>query len=190
MHVITLKDQDFTQACAQLERQISESGFVPDAIVGIANGGVNVAENMFPDVAHLSITCRRPGSEHKDGPSRLMALVRRMPLPVRDFLRKAEAVALIRHGNNLRRPEMEPDTRTALRAARSILVVDDAVDSGASLDAVLSAIDNVVSTSGVSRTVKAACITVTQNRPAAMPDYFIYHNRTLIRFPWSNDNPR
>ena len=33
-----------------------------------------------------------------------------------------------------------------------------------------------------------AVVTVTSVKPLIMPDYFLYNNRTLVRFPWSIDN--
>jgi hypoxanthine phosphoribosyltransferase len=64
-----------------------------------------------------------------------------------------------------------------------VLVVDDAVDSGATLIAVL---DAVYKAAGSSK-VRSAAITVTTENPMVMPDYYLYHDETLIRFPWSID---
>ena len=35
--------------------------------------------------------------------------------------------------------------------------------------------------------VKIAVITVTTPNPIVDADYFLFHDRVLVRFPWSND---
>lgn len=68
-------------------------------------------------------------------------------------------------------------------ANSKVLIVDDAIDTGATLklvkDKILEKYPKTI--------VRIAVITVTSNRPLIDADYCIYHNRTLVRFPWSND---
>ena len=35
--------------------------------------------------------------------------------------------------------------------------------------------------------IKIAVITVTTPHPIIDADFYLYHNRVLVRFPWSND---
>lgn len=174
MRVITLNKTDFTDACQRLEDKCRP--FAPDLVIGIATGGAVIAEKIFPEVRHLTVSARRPSSTRKDRLTPLMCVVRKLPVPIKNIMRMAESRIL-----SFRRPvppELEPiDTGNAKR----ILVVDDAVDSGATLSGVLSAIR----TEG---TVKSAVITVTTSRPIIKPDLSLYNNNTLIRFPWSLDN--
>ena len=66
---------------------------------------------------------------------------------------------------------------------RNVLVVDDAIDTGATLklvkDTIMEKYPNTI--------VKIAVITVTSKHPIIDADYCLYHDRTLLRFPWSND---
>lgn len=67
---------------------------------------------------------------------------------------------------------------------KRILVVDDAVDSGATARGILDAIHRLPG----QRLTALAVITVTTPHPVVKVDFALYTNRTLIRFPWSKDN--
>jgi hypoxanthine phosphoribosyltransferase len=64
----------------------------------------------------------------------------------------------------------------------SIVVVDDAVDSGATLARVLDA----VSQRAPGAEIRSAVVTVTTPEPWVTPRYTLY-SRQLCRFPWSLD---
>ena len=66
---------------------------------------------------------------------------------------------------------------------KNILLVDDAIDSGATLNLIKEHIHKNYQNSNI----KIAVITITTKEPIISADYYIYNNRTLIRFPWSND---
>ncbi len=68
--------------------------------------------------------------------------------------------------------------------ARKILVVDDAVDSGYTLSHVLEAVKAVLPAGAE---VRSAVITVTTDDPLVMPDFYLYNDKTLVRFPWAMD---
>ncbi|MDE6397006.1 MAG: phosphoribosyltransferase domain-containing protein [Muribaculaceae bacterium] len=174
MRVLTLNDTDFTEACRLLEERCRP--FDPDLVVGIATGGAVIAEQIFPAVRHLTVTARRPSSVGKGRLSPLMSVVRRLPVPVKNIMRMAESRIL-----SFKRPVIPKLAPIDTGDAKRILVVDDAVDSGATLSGVLSAIRS-------EGTVRSAVITITTSGPIIRPDYSLYNNNTLIRFPWSMDN--
>lgn len=66
---------------------------------------------------------------------------------------------------------------------KNVLLIDDAIDSGATLHLLKEYLEkhyaNIV--------VKIAVITVTTPNPIVDADYFLFHDRVLVRFPWSND---
>ena len=69
-----------------------------------------------------------------------------------------------------------------LQGGHKVLVVDDATDSGCSLLSVLNAIEEYGSNE-----IRSAVITVTRKHTAIIPDYALFRNSTLVRFPWSAD---
>ncbi len=64
-----------------------------------------------------------------------------------------------------------------------VVVIDDAVDSGATLHKVMTELQAVYPTV----TFKSAVLTVTSPAPIYRPDYTLFDNQTLIRTPWSID---
>ena len=187
MKVRTLNEITFKAACRDLEERIVASGFEPDLVIGIATGGEYVASSMFEDVAHLSICRRRPSSslKEKDGAGIVFRILRRSPRYVADGLRILESrLYRLRPAKHKREPVvLSADGQASILASKRVLIVDDAVDSGSTLSSVLQAVQAVQD----ERDVRTAAITVTTRRPAVSPDYALYRNSTLIRFPWSKD---
>jgi hypoxanthine phosphoribosyltransferase len=66
------------------------------------------------------------------------------------------------------------------------LVIDDAVDSGATLATALQVLRDVCPPG---TEMRSAAITQTLDRPMVRPDY-VLHRGTLCRFPGSFDAPR
>ncbi len=182
MRVLTLDKTAFAQSCRRLEREVASS-FMPDLVVGIATGGDYVAVRMFGWVPHVSLTLQRPTTAGKKRAGLLFGLLRRLPRRVSDLLRIAEARVLALRTPHVPRIELDPEFVSDLRAARRILVVDDAIDSGATMSAVLEAVRSV---EGV-REVRSAALTVTTPRPLVSPDFALWRDGVLVRFPWSND---
>lgn len=180
MKVTTLNHERFAEACSRLEA--AAAGFNPDVVVGIATGGVYVAEQMFVSVKHVTVRCRRSSSGTKDKASGFFAVVRKMPLWMRNGLRRLEARLLKRHSASTA-VEISDDVVGVLANSDRILIVDDAVDSGKTLKAVSDIIRNLVST----RNIAAAAIVVTTEAPLQRPDFTLYDKGTLVRFPWSKD---
>lgn len=188
-------DGQLTRAVAgdgQLTRDGGAGRF--DAIIGIRRGGSFVCDafcKVFPEAlygARYDITLQRPSTKRKGGVTG--AVLRCLPMKVLDMLRIAESRVLSffnRHRKGRRLPEvvMEAGLTEILShtAQPRVLIIDDAIDSGTTMAAVVSALKKLNPDVGVT----TAVITVTTSDPAVTADFTIYRNRTLIRFPWSND---
>lgn len=68
-------------------------------------------------------------------------------------------------------------------AQLKVLLVDDAIDTGATLSLIKEYLED--NYPGI--VVKTAVITITMKNVMINADYYLFNNRTLIRFPWSND---
>ena len=183
----------FAQACAELQRQV-DARFAPSLLVGIRTGGHVVAlamrDSVERDMAVAPLTCRRATTRTKTGVPGLGAVLSRLPVPVLDQLRRVEHRVL----TGRKRP---PGDRTLdateeaalreqlarMRPGSSVVAVDDAVDSGATLAVVLNFLQAAVP-QGVG--VHSAAITVTTAEPLVRPDIAL-HQGVLCRFPWSFD---
>lgn len=178
--VITMNEAALSGAARRLEELVVSTGYEPDAILSIRTGGERVGELMFAKTAHISTFLQRPGTQHKGGAA--VRVLKWLPRGLCNRLRIIEAWWLAR------RPHEPVDPATVqlpdIKKYERLLIVDDAVDSGATLDAVRRA----VKLKSPQADVLTAVITVTTRKPLVFPDFSLYNNLTLIRFPWSIDN--
>lgn len=195
--IIELRAESFARACDELAQKVVQEGRRPDVVLGIRTGGALVGERVaqaLADAGHpvryMVVTCRRPTTKWKQRIG-LQVLLRRMPRWSVDMLRRIEAgfVGLgitRRNGSKAERRVEWGDAGDVsfLEQARGceVLVVDDAVDSGATLAAVLDSVRAL----NAGLVLHTAAIVVTQEHAACMPDYVLYR-QSLVRFPWSMD---
>ncbi len=193
--VLSFDRDAFDAACADLMRLASRAG-LPDLIIGIPTGGLSVAQSMVKaagdSIPLLPLTCRRPSSKLKPKSSSVRKLIAGLPRPVLDRLRVIEHTLLTRGTPSVPAVphEFVTEELAALEAwlyARArppaLLIVDDAVDSGATLHQVATAVREMAPPNA---TIRSAVITVTTRRPLISPDYALF-NGQLCRFPWSMD---
>jgi hypoxanthine phosphoribosyltransferase len=193
--VISLDREAFDEVCAGLMRQASRER-PPDALIAIPTGGWFVAQSMAKaaggDIPILSLTCRRPSSKLKPGGSVVRKMVGGLPRPIVDRLRVAEHALLTRRPASAPKEpyqfveqELEIVERWMATAPDrpSLLIVDDAIDSGATLLQVIDAVRRYAPPDAV---LRSAVITVTTDWPLVRPDHHMFH-RQLCRFPWSMD---
>src|SRR5262249_37953779 len=154
-------------------------------------GGMFVAEAMrdtvAADIPILPLTCRRPTTSN---PARAMlarVLATTAPRPVLDRLRMAEHAVLTRRARRAPLPKLGRLEEAEIYALGdwvrkagpqpSLLVVDDAVDSGATLARIIEAVRSLAPAADI----RSAAIAVTTERPRVEPTYALYHQ--LCRFP-------
>ncbi len=191
-------DDDALNKTAKTLNNLIFNDFIPDIIIGIRSGGYVVAEIMTQTADHkpllLAISRRRSCTETKNKVKCLKKILKLLPYAVTNHFRIIEHKILIKKAATktaAQQQEFTPDTaelsalRTFLQAHENskILIVDDAIDSGATMKAVL---DLVRKEANSACTIKTAAITVTTDTPLIQPDYILYNN-VLCRFPWSFD---
>lgn len=193
--VVSLDQPAFDAACADLMTAVIAQDS-PDALIAIPTGGLHVAKAMAKavqggDLPILSLTCRRPTTQHKQNLAALKKLVAGLPRPIADRLRVWENALLTRKTptGTLAPYQFDPSELAGLeqwlRSAGTnprLVVVDDAVDSGATL---LRVVQQIQTLAPMAR-VRSAVVTVTTAQPLIQPDHTLYH-RQLCRFPWSLD---
>ncbi|MDE6295896.1 MAG: hypothetical protein K2M03_07525 [Muribaculaceae bacterium] len=195
--VRTISSGNFDRECARLESQVRAGGYTPDCVIGIESGGRYVAERMFMDVPHLYTRLQRDSTGFKSGHRGevLKGIFRFVPRFCLNRMRKIEAKRLSESHHALLSDSekllalFESKCREIrlpdLGDYRRILIVDDAVDSGMTMVAVLKRVRDMC---GQGCDVRTAVVTVTEDSPLTSPDYTLYNNKTLIRFPWSLDS--
>ncbi|MDE6533024.1 MAG: hypothetical protein K2M27_05775 [Muribaculaceae bacterium] len=189
MRVVTLSDDGFRETCRRLAESCLGSGIRPDCVAGICTGGWIVAREMsrhFPEASLLSVTSRRPSTDRKGRMVR--RVVRILPRFMQDWLRIMES-RILAMADDGKAPQdaagLSVDAAESLSAVGdgTILVVDDAIDSGKTMWRVVEAIR----AAAPSAVIRTAAVTVTTGHPLVVPDVALYNDRTLIRFPWAMD---
>lgn len=193
---LTLGPDAFDAACGELMRMVGRD-YLPTLIVGVRSGGLAVAEAMCraaqSPVPVLPLTCRRPGTSVKSRLPLLRSGLAFLPEAWRNSLRHAEHNWTAGRRRSAGRAQVNLDEAGAIGAwligapqKQHVLVVDDAVDSGVTLQAVLRTLCLVCPPQ---TRFRSAVITVTLEAPVAEPDYALYRG-VLCRFPWSFDAVR
>lgn len=179
--ILTLNDKTFAEHCRRLRESVADSGFEPEVVVSIPKTGNLIAQTACSSDNYLSVTLIRhtKGSKAKGF---LKPLLKKLPRSINNFLRKLEARYLMHRKDHMESVEIIVP-RECMAAGR-ILVIDDAVDTGATLKAVV----DKIKAANPNADVRSAVMTITSAKPLVIPDYYLYNNRTLIRFPWSVDN--
>lgn len=195
MQVVTLTPEGLDAHAGRLAAMVMDS-HPPylDAIVAVRRGGAFVCDafcRSFPREMYglrADVSLQRPSTKRKSrGVGRLL---RKLPTPLLDLMRMAESMLLDarrRHSRQATNAYVElPDTlKKAIQKKDrpAILIIDDAIDSGDTLFAIVEALKKT----NPDVTVRTAVLTETTLEPCIRADYSLYRNRTLIRFPWSND---
>lgn len=189
MKVLTITSAEFSMICGSLADKIMLSKFHPDVIVGIRTGGSYVGTELaksFRDAKYTEVEIRRKGSNNKNNNKYLRRVIAWLPQRLNNWLRIAESQLLKRKKRHIRIGEISFDKHISdllLAKGRNILLVDDAIDSGATIAKLIG----YINANYPGNIIKAAVITVTTASPIIDADFYLYHDNTLIRFPWAID---
>ncbi len=185
MKVSTIDYKEFNRLCAALQELVRESAYDYDILIGIARAGVYVAEKFGVPEFYI-IKSQRGGTAAKRG--FINSILQKMPSFFNCFLRIAESRVLELKDAvcqpELKKVEIEDDLYSRLKeGGHRVLIVDDAVDSGRSLLSVVNAVRGV----SQGNEIRTAVITVTRKKVLINPDYALFRDSTLLRFPWAAD---
>ncbi|MDE5997455.1 MAG: phosphoribosyltransferase domain-containing protein [Muribaculaceae bacterium] len=195
MQVLTLDPIAFDRHAEKLAQIVEESCNEKfDAIVAVRRGGSFVCDAFcrhFPEDRYRSrydVALQRPSTKRKNG--KVSYLLKRLPYPILDIMRMVEST-LFSLRRKIKAPTSTPSVGMpegliiTLREKEfpNILIIDDAIDSGDTL----LAIAETLRKTNENTNVRIAVLTETTSHPRIRADYSLYRNKTLIRFPWSND---
>lgn len=198
MRVVTLNNEALEEHARRLADMVAADGGLYDVIIGVRRGGSIVCDAFcrhFPKSCYgfrADVSLQRPSTKKKGG--RVGTLLKRLPYRMLNLMRMAESRLLElknRHSalqsvrESVHMVELPDSLRSLLKEKDTpeILIIDDAIDSGNTLSAIIRSLKEM----NPKLQTKAAVITETTPSPCLRADYKIYRDRTLIRFPWSND---
>jgi hypoxanthine phosphoribosyltransferase len=190
---IDLDAPGFEAACRGLANLVAP--FEPSVLVGIATGGVRVAEEVQRHLPGspplLTVKLQRPGTGVKQK-LQFGIVLSRLPVRVTNGMRWLEVAArertVSRHpaARQLAVAEAAFESaggRALLSPRARVLVVDDTVDSGRTMATAVNRLRHIEPLLAI----RTAVLTSTFRNPPLCPDYCLW-TRTLLRFPWSLDS--
>ena len=194
MKVITLSQKELRNEAFSLCNTIREDHFTPDIILGIATGGIYISRPMkecFEEKAwhgfYTEIKLSRHTTKIKKSIN-IKSILLKLPYSILNLLRMLEVTLFEKMKSNTYNPNKESrvtltkELQDNIKNANSILLVDDAIDTGTTL----LAIKNVIKSLNPHITIKVAVLTVTHKEPYIEPEYTNY-KRVLLRCPWAED---
>lgn len=190
--VVTLYPDQLASSCLRLSQDIQESGYEPTLLVAVLRGGAEVAARMrqqFPHADYCEVRLTRPGTKQKSQ-GLMHRMLQRSPRWICNLLREVESrvnswISIFRKPSRIGTIKLPPAIvlKAKEQAENRILLIDDAIDTGATIAEARQQLLSLFS----GAEVRVAVITVTTSRPLCEADYCLFHNHTLCRFPWSGD---
>lgn len=194
MKIINIdKGSLFSDVVRQLEDQVIASDFTPNLIVGIPTGGhlvVNAMKKLTNGIDVCFISKQRKSTVTKKK-LKLSQLLPYLPRSINNILRKVESWlreqnfkynrdSLLK--NQVDTIEIDNQTRNLIKNSKYILIVDDAIDSGQTMKAVVETIQKYRHDT----LIKIAVINTTFDNPLVAPDYIVFLKQ-IVRYPWASD---
>lgn len=171
--------------CHGLAVQIYESGFCPDVVLGIKNGGVIPAEIIGSEL-RVFFADQLIKNGYAELPRRarpcskiITGILKLLPYCLLDGLR----IISLRFNHRHSRDDSGVKISGVTNGCRKVLIVDDAIDTGNTFKAVLDTFKRCYPTVEV----KSVALTVTMDNPAVKPDFTAFNNHIILRLPWAPD---
>ena len=194
MKVMTLSQQVLNNEALSLYKKIQADAFTPDIILGIATGGIYISqpikEYFEANTWHgfyAEIKLSRHTTKMKKK-TNIKSILQKLPYPLLNLLRMFEVTLFENtkskqyNPNKESRVDLAQNLQEKIKNATSLLLIDDAIDTGSTV----LALKNVITSLNPDIHIKVAVLTVTHKHPFIEPDYTNYR-RTLLRCPWAED---
>lgn len=183
LKVKTLHKSDFEKQCQNLFSKIEMQ---PDVVVGILNGGGFVLDeykkNALGKTEFTTVKLQRDSTKGIKRKSLLQKCLKVLPNILLDGLRRLEHHRSLNRKLNKIQSDIEIKINLNPEKVNTILILDDALDSGVTIKSVVQYLQKQY----LNSEIKTAVISWTNSESIITPDYYIFKN-TLVRFPWSLD---
>lgn len=174
-----LKEMSGTLAC-----QIFKSGYRPELVVAVGSGGIipgllvfNELERLYSPSDIEFVQLKKTGKQTQ---GRVISrILKRFPTAFLNVLR----IFSLRAKSYIPQKEFKVSEKLISAAYKSILIVDDAVDSGKTLSSIIRKIKR----DNIDCEIKTAVLTVTMSDLESYPDYRLFNNGIILRMPWARD---
>jgi len=194
MKVLTLSKKQLHEHACQLFSLIQNDGITIDTVVGIATGGIYVSQPIHKALIkvkwkgqYIETKLSRPSTETKESLG-VKNILTKLPYSLLNILRIIEVkyfeiFKATQYDNTVEKRIHFSNTQiNIIKKTQTLLLVDDAIDTGSTILALKHVIQNI----NPKIQIKVAVLTVTHQTPYIIPDYTLYRN-VLLRCPWSMD---
>ncbi len=194
MKVLTLNPQALKTHSLKLLQAVQDDSFKADILIGIATGGVYISRPIHESLkaqawqgSYHEITLQRASTKTKKA-LYLKKVFKYLPYSILNILRILENNLSEKLKNKTYQGHREKEVvlnevlKEEISKAKTLLLIDDAIDSGTTLVSVKNVIQNL----NPMLDIRTAVLTVTHKKPYIEADYTLYRN-TLLRCPWAED---
>ncbi|WKW45649.1 phosphoribosyltransferase family protein [Myroides sp. JBRI-B21084] len=187
MKVITFNEKQLKEKAFELVNKID---FQPHLIVGVLNGAQFFIDEFkssqkFKDCHFSEIKLQRNSENIKKKPFTAF-LLKHLPYFILNFLRNIESykvkTTIKKSSGTISKPINFNYSSELPENITKILIIDDAIDSGKTIQQVKNTLQNKFPNAQI----KTAVFVCTLKNALIKPNYYLYQN-VLIRFPWSKD---
>ena len=187
MEVITLNEEHFNKKCIELIEKID---FNPDMVIGILQGGGimldSIKASKKTEANVFGFVKLKKANTSKKNKKLFVPLLKMLPYSILNKLRHIESNKIKKSIqsldlNNLAKQDIDLSL-PQLEEVKSILIIDDAIDSGKTMFVV----NENIKRRFPKAKIRIAVISWTLNESIIKPDFYLYKN-ILVRFPWSLD---
>lgn len=165
---------------SDLVQKLEEIDYTPDHILYIERAGLFVAHKISGHF-NCPMSGVRSGRSGGSLKSKIKPVLRYLPRSVTHLLRRLEIKLNIHEINSERNVSFQGELPSI---GKKILIVDDAVDTGNSMKAVIGIL---IQNGHAPGCLKTAVLTTTEAAPFLKPDVSLFH-QDILAFPWSYDS--
>lgn len=163
-----------------------EISFHPDIVVYVAKGGYLIGKDIaeYFRVPYVGIYAQREGNDAK---AKLAVILKRLPRFITKFLRQIELKSGLHKTVKERRVFWDPSDNCLekMKNAHNVILVDDSVDTGYSMQTLLPYVKEAAS---APIDIRIAAINVWSKSKSIIRTDFYNYRDTIIATPMSNDS--
>lgn len=184
MEFLELSIASLQDESVKLAKLAEADGYKPDCVAYLAKGGWLIGEAVakYFDVPIFELSAKRSGDSAK---SFIAPVLQKLPRSLKKTLREIEIKRSKNSGGDAQRESLHMTERyTAPTNPSYIFLVDDAADSGASIDAAIAFLNELYPRA----VIKTGLINAFDEACAKTQIDWALHKNTMLSLPSSKDN--
>lgn len=183
MEVIDFHREDIITGVFTLSKKIRSSGFQPQLVLGVADGGSELSRFFAKEFSTTTIPAFPARGTFSSVKHFFLPILRLLPEKISNRLRIYEIERKRISGGN-KKIRITEESIDLIKHCQSILIIDDAVDTGETLSAIISEVKRI----NPEIAIRSAVLTITKKNPLCQPDFTLFNDNILLRLKWKRKN--